>query len=224
AKLLEMVATAVPGVRIRFSTSHPKDMKDEVLETMASLPNICHHIHLPVQSGSNAMLEKMNRKHTREWYLGRIARIREIMPDCAISTDVIAGFCGETEQDHKDTLALMQEAAFDAAFMFQYSERPGTKAARHFTDDVPPETKTARLQEIIELQGRLSQESNRKDVGKCFEVLVEGRSKRSAEDLMGRTQYNKTCVFPGKGHKSGDTVKVIVKDCSPATLICEIAE
>ena len=224
AKLLEMVARLSPSVRVRFATSHPKDMKDEVLLTMAAYPNICKHIHLPVQSGSNAMLEKMRRRHTREWYLERVARIREIMPDCAITTDVITGFCGETEADFEDTLDLFRQVKFDAAFMFQYSERPGTLAQRHYPDDVPPEVKTARLEQVIALQGELSLESNRRDVGKTFEVLVEGFSKKSASDLMGRTSQNKACVFPAAGHKTGEYVTVRVKDCTPATLLCEVVE
>jgi tRNA-2-methylthio-N6-dimethylallyladenosine synthase len=224
AQLLALVAEISPAVRVRFSTSHPKDMKDEVLLTMAAYPNICKHIHLPVQSGSNAMLEKMRRRHTREWYLERVARIREIMPDCAITTDVITGFCGETEEDFEDTLRLFREVRFDAAFMFQYSERPGTLAQRHYPDDVPPEVKTARLEKVIALQGELSLESNRRDVGKTFEVLVEGYSKKSTADLMGRTSQNKACVFPAAGHSVGEYVTVLVKDCTPATLLCEIAE
>ena len=224
AKLLEMVARLSPSVRVRFATSHPKDMKDEVLLTMAAYPNICKHIHLPVQSGSNAMLEKMRRRHTREWYLERVARIREIMPDCAITTDVITGFCGETEADFEDTLDLFRQVKFDAAFMFQYSERPGTLAQRHYPDDVPPEVKTARLEQVIALQGELSLESNRRDVGKTFEVLVEGFSKKSASDLMGRTSQNKACVFPAAGHKTGEYVTVLVKDCTPATLLCKVVE
>lgn len=222
AKLLEMVALLSPSVRVRFATSHPKDMKDEVLLTMAAYPNICKHIHLPVQSGSNAMLEKMRRRHTREWYLERVARIREIMPETAITTDVITGFCGETEADFEDTLDLFRQVRFDAAFMFQYSERPGTLAARHYPDDVPPEVKTERLNRIIALQGELSLESNRSDVGKTFEVLVEGTSKKSASDLMGRTSQNKACVFPAAGHRTGEYVTVLVKDCTAATLLCEM--
>jgi len=223
AALLEQVALIDPSLRVRFSTSHPKDMSDEVLYTMAAHSNICRHIHLPVQSGSNAMLEKMNRKHTREWYLQRIEAIRRIIPDCSITTDVIAGFCGETEQDHQDTLDLFAAVGFDAAFMFQYSERPETKAARHFTDDVPPQTKTARLNEIIALQNKLSLESNRRDIGKIFEVLVEGPSKRSDKDMVGRTSQNKTCVFKASGLKAGDYVNVRVLDCTSATLLCELA-
>ena len=224
AKLLAQVAEISPSVRVRFATSHPKDMKDDVLLTMAAYPNICKHIHLPVQSGSNAMLEKMNRRHTREWYLERAARIREIMPECAITTDVIAGFSGETEEDFEDTLRLFREVRFDAAFMFQYSERPGTKAARHYPDDVPPEVKTERLNRIIALQGELSLESNRRDVGREFEVLVEGFSKKSEADLMGRTSQNKACVFPAAGHAIGEYVTVRVLDCTPATLLCEVVE
>lgn len=222
ARLLEMTAQISPKLRVRYSTSHPKDMSDRVLETMAKYPNICKHIHLPVQSGSNAMLEKMNRRHTREWYLDRIARIREIMPDCAITTDVIAGFCGETEQDHQDTLDLFRQVRFDAAFMFQYSERPGTKAARHYPDDIPLEVKTARLNQIIELQTKLSLESNQKEIGKEFEILIECPSKRSDKEMMGRTSQNKSCVFPAQGHKPGEYVKVRVLSCTSATLICEL--
>ncbi|MBQ7222710.1 MAG: tRNA (N6-isopentenyl adenosine(37)-C2)-methylthiotransferase MiaB [Bacteroidales bacterium] len=220
--LLEKVALLNPRVRIRFSTSHPKDISDKLLYTMAKYDNICNHIHLPVQSGSNVMLEKMRRRHTREWYLERIAKIREVMPDCAISTDVIAGFCGETEQDHQDTLSLFREVGFDFAYMFYYSERPGTMAARHFKDDVPLEVKTERLNQIIELQNTLSLESHKRDVGKTFEVLVDGYSKRSKADLTGRTQQNKTCVFPAGGHSIGEYVTVKVKDCTSATLLCEL--
>ncbi len=222
AQLLAMVAEISPEIRVRFSTSHPKDMKDEVLLTMAKYPNICKHIHLPVQSGSNSVLERMNRRHTREWYLERVARIREIMPDCSITTDAIVGFCGESEADFEDTLRLFREVAFDSAFMFQYSERPGTRAARHFADDIPPEVKTARLEKLIALQSELSLESNRRDVGKCFEVLVEGPSKKSESDLMGRTSQNKACVFAAGGHRKGEYVTVRVDDCTPATLLCTV--
>ena len=224
AQLMAMVAQLDPTVRVRFSTSHPKDIKDELLLTMAAYPNICKHIHLPVQSGSNAMLEKMRRRHSREWYLERIARIREIMPDCAITTDVITGFCGETEADFEDTLDLFRQVKFDAAFMFQYSERPGTLAARHYPDDVPPQVKTERLNRIIALQNSLSAESNRRDVGREFEVLVEGFSKRSTSDLMGRTSQNKACVFPAAGHHKGEYVTVRVLDSTPATLLCEAVD
>ena len=222
AQLLEMVARISPDLRVRFSTSHPKDISDEVIYTMAMYDNICKHIHLPVQSGSNTMLEKMRRKYTREWYLERVRKIRSVMPDCGLTTDIIAGFCGETEQDHKDTLSLMEEAAFDAAFMFQYSERPGTLAARKYPDDVPAEVKTSRLNEIIALQGRLSLESNERDVGKRFRVLVEGVSKKNADELFGRAGNNKVCVFPAGGHKAGDYVDVEVVSCTSATLISRL--
>lgn len=223
-QLLERVALIDPRLRVRFSTSHPKDMGNGVLYTMAMYPNICNHIHLPVQSGSNAMLLKMNRKYTRESYLERVAKIREILPDCTISTDIIAGFCGETEQDHRDTLSLMEAVRFDSAFMFQYSERPNTKAARHFPDDVPPEVKTRRLNEIIELQNRLSLESNQKALGKTFDVLIEGISKRSDQQLIGRTPQNKVCVFDAEGHTIGDYAKVRIHSCTSATLMAKIAE
>ncbi|MGN1226925.1 MAG: tRNA (N6-isopentenyl adenosine(37)-C2)-methylthiotransferase MiaB [Candidatus Cryptobacteroides sp.] len=222
ARLLEMVAQVSPSLRVRFSTSNPQDISDEVLKTMAAYPNICHHIHLPVQSGSNRILEKMRRRYSREWYLERVAKIREIIPDCAISTDVIAGFCSETEEDHQATLSLFREVGFDAAFMFYYSERPGTLAARKYPDDVSLEEKTKRLNEIIALQNNLSLESNRRDLGKVFEVLVEGPSKKSAERLCGRTGTNKVCVWDDSSHKAGDYVKVKVLDCSQATLLCEL--
>ncbi len=234
ARLLEMVAAISPDLRVRFSTSHPKDISDEVIRTIAAHENICRHIHLPVQSGSSTMLEKMRRKYDREWYLERVAKIREIMPDCGLSTDVIAGFSGETEQDHKDTLTLFEQVCFDSAFMFQYSERPGTLASRHYPDDVPPEVKTARLNEIIALQTRMSLKSNQRDLGKTFKVLVEGPSKRNAEDLCGRAGNNKMCVFPSESAsrkakglsplKAGDYVTVKVQDCTSATLICKIVD
>ena len=224
AGLLALVAESVPDLRIRFSTSNPQDISDAVLETMASHANICHHIHLPVQSGSDRMLEKMRRRYTREWYLARVAKIRALMPDCAITTDVIAGFCSETEDDHRDTLSLFEEVGFDAAFMFQYSERPGTLAAKKYPDDVPPEVKTRRLEEIIALQNRLSLESNRRDLGKTFRVLVEGPSKRDPDELCGRNSQNKMCVWPDLQHRPGDYVDVVVKDCSQATLLCERVE
>ena len=230
ARLLEMVAAISPELRVRFSTSHPKDISDEVIRTIASHENICRHIHLPVQSGSSRILEKMRRKYDREWYLERVAKIREIMPDCGLSTDVIAGFCSETEQDHQDTLSLFEQVCFDSAFMFQYSERPGTLASRHYPDDVPPEVKTARLNEIIALQTRMSLKSNRKDMGKTFRVLIEGASRRNADDLCGRAGNNKMCVFPAMAPertarglsplKAGDYVDVEVIDCTSATLIC----
>jgi len=224
AGLLARVAALDPKVRVRFATSHPKDMGDAVLYTMAEYPNICRHIHLPVQSGSNVMLERMNRKYTREHYLERIARIREILPDCSVTTDVIAGFSGETDQDHEATLSLFRTVRYDSAFMFQYSERPGTKASRHYPDDVPAAVKTARLAEIISLQNEISLESNTRCVGQCYEVLVEGPSKRSDEDLMGRTSQNRTCVFPAAGHKAGEYVTVRVLSCTSATLLCEVVE
>ena len=222
AGLLEMVAAVNPLLRVRFSTSHPKDISDKVIETMAAHENICRHIHLPVQSGSNAMLEKMRRKYTREWYLERVEKIRSVMPDCAISTDIIAGFCSETEQDHKDTLSLMEEVGFDAAFMFAYSERPGTLAAKNYPDDVPAETKTARLNEIIALQNRLSLKSNEKDLGKRFKVLIDGVSKRNENEFCGRTSTNKVCVFAAPGHALGEYVEVEAVSCTSATLISKL--
>lgn len=217
--LLAAVAGIDPALRVRFATNHPKDISDKLIRTMAAHDNICDHIHLPVQSGSDRMLEKMRRKYTREWYMERVRTIREILPGCGITTDVIAGFCGETEEDHQATLSLFKEAAFDYAYMFCYSERPGTLAARHYPDDVPPEVKTRRLNEIIELQNRLSLESNQRDVGKTFEVLVEGPSKRNPEELCGRTGSDKMCVFPAEGHKAGDYVRVRIKDRTSATLL-----
>ena len=222
AKLLSMVAAVDPSLRVRFATSHPKDISDEVIETMASTPNICRHIHLPVQSGSDRMLEKMRRKYTREWYLGRVAAIRKAIPDAGITTDVIAGFCSETEEDHRATLSLMEEVGFDWAFMFQYSERPGTLAARNYPDDVPPEVKARRLSEIIELQNRISLQRYRGAIGRTLEVLVEGPSKRDPSQLCGRSSDSKMCVFPAGGHKAGDYVKVKVTDCTSATLVCEL--
>lgn len=224
AALLKTVAEAVPGMRIRFSTSNPQDISDEVLLTMASHPNVCRHIHLPVQSGSDRILEKMRRRYTREWYLSRVDRIRELMPDCAISTDVIAGFCSETEEDHRDTLSLFEKVGFDAAYMFYYSERPGTLAARKYPDDVDIAAKTRRLEEIIALQNRLSLESNRRDLGKEFMVLVEGPSKKNPDELCGRNPQNKMCVWADKAHKAGDFVRVKVRDCTQATLLCDLAE
>lgn len=232
ARLLEMVAAISPELRVRFSTSHPKDISDEVISTIAAHENICRHIHLPVQSGSSRILEKMRRKYDREWYLERVAKIREVMPDCGLSTDVIAGFCSETEQDHQDTLSLFEQVCFDSAFMFQYSERPGTLASRHYPDDVPPEVKTARLNEIIALQTKMSLKSNQKDMGKTFKVLIEGPSKRNPDDLCGRAGNNKMCVFPSMAAEratqglaplgAGNYVNVKVVDCTSATLICEI--
>jgi len=222
ASLLEQVALLNPAIRIRFATSHPKDMSDAVLLAMSRHANICRHIHLPVQSGSDTMLEKMNRKYTRAHYLERIARIREILPDCAVTTDVIAGFCGETEADHEATLSLMREVRYDSAFMFQYSERPGTRASRHFPDDVPADVKTRRLNEIIAQQNEISLAINRTLEGQCFEVLAECVSKRSDAELLGRTSQNKSCVFPAAGHKPGDIVKVRVLSSTSATLRCEV--
>ena len=220
--LLETVAKAVPTVRIRFTTSHPKDMSDATLEVIAKYPNVCKFIHLPVQSGSNAVLKAMNRKYTREWYLDRIAAIRRIVPDAAIGTDVFCGFHGETLDDHAQTLSLMREVGFDSAFMFKYSERPGTFAAKHLPDNIAEEEKVRRLNEIIALQLELSLESNRRDVGKTFEVLVEGRSKRSAADMCGRTSQNKLVVFPKESAKTGDLVLVRIDDASAATLMGKI--
>ena len=222
AQLLEAVAKIDPGLRVRFSTSHPKDISDEVIYTMAMYENICRHIHLPVQSGSNAMLEKMRRKYTREWYLERVRKIRSVIPDCGITTDVIAGFCGETEEDHKDTLSLMEEVGFDSAFMFQYSERPGTLAARKFEDDVPEDVKTRRLNEIIALQNRLSLQSNEREIGRTHKVLIEGVSKKNGDELFGRASNNKVCVFPAEGHRTGDYVNVKVTACTSATLIAKL--
>ena len=220
--LLETVAKAVPTVRIRFTTSHPKDMSDATLEVIAKYPNVCKFIHLPVQSGSNAVLKAMNRKYTREWYLDRIAAIRRIVPDAAIGTDVFCGFHGETLDDHAQTLSLMREVGFDSAFMFKYSERPGTFAAKHLPDNIAEDEKVRRLNEIIALQLELSLESNRRDVGKTFEVLVEGRSKRSADDMCGRTSQNKLVVFPKESAKIGDLVQVHIDEASAATLIGRI--
>ncbi|MCX4336654.1 MAG: tRNA (N6-isopentenyl adenosine(37)-C2)-methylthiotransferase MiaB [Bacteroidales bacterium] len=221
AQLLEMVAKISPELRVRFSTSHPKDISDEVIYTMAMYGNICRHIHLPVQSGSSAMLEKMRRKYDREWYLERVRKIRSVIPDCGITTDVIAGFCGETAQDHAATLSLMEEVVFDSAFMFAYSERPGTLASRKYPDDIPYEVKTERLNEIIALQGRMSLKSNEKEIGRRLKVLVEGASKKNAEELCGRASSNKMCVFPSRGEKAGDYCEVEVVSVTSATLICK---
>ena len=220
AQLLEMVAKVSPELRVRFSTSHPKDISDEVIYTMAMYENICNYIHLPVQSGSSIMLEKMRRKYDREWYLERVRKIRSVIPDCGLSTDVIAGFCGETDQDHNDTLSLMEEVVFDSAFMFAYSERPGTLASRKYPDDIPYELKTQRLNEIIALQGRMSLKSNEKEIGKVLKVLVEGPSKKNPEELCGRASSNKMCVFPSRGEKAGDYCEVKVTSVTSATLIC----
>lgn len=224
AKLLKIIAERFSTMRIRFSTSHPKDMSDETLETIAAYKNICNHIHLPVQSGSSRILKLMNRKYTREWYLERIAAIRRIIPDCGISTDMFCGFHSETEEDHKETLSLMREVVFDSAFMFKYSERPGTFASKNLPDDISEEVKIERLNEIIALQTELSAESNRKDIGKTFEVLVEGFSKRSKEQLFGRTQQNKVVVFDRGDCKIGDLVNVKVTSVTAATLLGELVK
>lgn len=220
-ELLRRVAAISPLLRVRFATSHPKDMSDRLLETMASMPNICRTIHLPAQSGASTMLERMNRKYTREWYLDRVAAIRRYMPDCAITTDLIAGFSGETEEEHRQTLSLMREVGYDFAYMFKYSERPGTFAHRHLPDDISEEVKTRRLTEIIDLQNTLSEESNRRDIGKEFEILVECTSKRSEAQLSGRTSQNKMVVFDRGSHSVGDYVKVRITGCSSATLFGE---
>lgn len=226
AELMRRVASVSPSLRIRFSTSHPKDLSDELIVVMAAYPNICRSIHLPVQSGSSVMLKKMNRKYDREWYLDRIRAIRKAMPDCGISTDIIAGFCGETEEDHKQTLSLMEEVGYDFAFMFKYSERPGTFASRHYPDDIPEEVKLRRLNEIINLQQSLSHESNKRDVGKRFEILVEGESKKNKAQYFGRNSQNKVIVFDNPAlpdgsfrYQVGDYAMAEVLDCTPATLL-----
>jgi tRNA-2-methylthio-N6-dimethylallyladenosine synthase len=224
AELMEKVALIDPKLRVRFSTSHPKDMGDDVLHVMAKYPNICNYIHLPVQSGNTRLLDIMNRGYTREWYMDRINAIRTIVPDCAISTDVIAGFCSETEEEHADTLSLMEWVQYDFAYMFMYSERPKTLAERKFKDDVPEDVKGRRLTEIVDLQQKMSLASNQKDVGKTFEVLVESLSKRSKEHLSGRNSQNKVIIFPKKDYKPGDYVMVKVHDCTAATLLGESVE
>ena len=221
ATLLGMVADAAPEMRVRFTTSHPKDMSDEIIAMIASRPNICNHIHLPVQSGSNSVLKAMNRKYTREWYLDRIAAIRRMIPDCGISTDMFTGFHGETEEDFEQTLSLMREVGFDSAFMFKYSERPGTFASKFLPDNISEEVKIDRLNRMIALMNELSLESNRRDVGKTFEILVEGYSKRSRSDMFGRTQQNKVVVFPARDEKVGDFITVKVNSVSSATLLGE---
>lgn len=220
-ELLRRVAAISPLLRVRFATSHPKDMSDRLLEVMAATPNICRAIHLPAQSGATSMLERMNRKYTREWYLGRVAAIRRLMPDCAITTDLIAGFSGETEEEHLQTLSLMREVGYDFAYMFKYSERPGTFAQKHLPDDVPDGVKSRRLQEIIALQNELGHASNLRDVGREFEVLVEGESRRDAKQLSGRTSQNKVVVFDRGTHRVGDYVRVRITGCTPATLFGE---
>lgn len=217
-ELLRQVARAVPAMRVRFTTSHPKDMSDETLHVIAEEPNVCRHIHLPVQSGSDRILELMNRKYTRAWYMERVEAIRRIVPDCGLSTDIFAGYCSETEEDHALSLSLMRECGYDSAFMFKYSERPGTFASKHYPDDVPEETKVRRLEEMIALQNQLSMESNRRCIGQQFTVLVEGVSKRSREQFFGRTEQNKVVVFDRGTHRIGDFVKVRVTEASSATL------
>ena len=220
-ELIRRVADVSPLLRVRFATSHPKDMSDRLLEVMASMPNICRAIHLPAQSGATSMLERMNRKYTREWYLGRVAAIRRYLPDCAVTTDLIAGFSGETEKEHEATLSLMREVGYEFAYMFKYSERPGTFAHEHLPDDVPDEVKSRRLSEIIALQNELGHASNLRDVGREFEVLVEGRSKRDEKQLSGRTSQNKVVVFDRGRHDVGDYVRVRITGCTPATLFGE---
>lgn len=222
-RLLAIVAEAAPDMRIRFTTSHPKDMTDAIIDVVASYPNICRHIHLPVQSGSDKVLKLMNRKYTRQWYLDRVKAIRQRIPDCGISTDMFTGFHDESEEDFLETLSLMREVGFDAAFMFKYSERPGTLAARTMPDNIAEEVKIERLNRMIELQNTLSAESNHRDIGKEFEVLIEGVSKRSTDQFVGRTSQNKTAVFPRGDYRVGDIVKVRVLDTTSATLICDLA-
>ena len=218
-QLLRTVAEAVPDMRVRFTTSHPKDMSDETLHVIANTPNVCRHIHLPVQSGSDRILRLMNRKYTREWYLGRVDAIRRIIPDCGLSTDIFVGYHSETEEDHQLSLSLMREVGYDSAFMFKYSERPGTYAAQHLPDDVPEDVKILRLNQLIQLQTELSAIANRRDVGKTFDVLVEGFSKRSRAQLMGRTEQNKAVVFDRGTHHIGDTVRVTITSSTSATLL-----
>lgn len=217
-ELLRLVAREAQGMRVRFTTSHPKDMSDDTLRVIAEEPNVCKHIHLPVQSGSNRILKLMNRKYTREWYLDRVAAIRRIVPDCGLSTDIFSGYCSETEEDHQESLSLMRICGYDSAFMFKYSERPGTYASKHLPDDVSEEIKIRRLNELIALQNELSAESNRACEGKEYKVLVEGVSKRSKDQLFGRTEQNKVVVFDRKDYRIGDFVKVKITDSSSATL------
>ncbi len=224
ADLLEMVASISPKLRVRFTTSHPRDLTDKVLEVMARHNNICKYIHLPVQSGNTRVLSVMNRGYSREWYLERMEAVRRIIPDCGISTDIITGFCTETEEEHAETLSLMEQSAFDYAYMFKYSERPGTPAAKKMQDDVPEDVKGRRLQEVIDLQSRLSLQSNQNDIGKEFEVLVEGPSKKNPEEYCGRTSQNKMCVFPKGNAEKGKYIRVKVLACTSATLLTEITE
>jgi tRNA-2-methylthio-N6-dimethylallyladenosine synthase len=223
-ELLRRVARAVPSMRVRFTTSHPKDMSDETLYVIAEEPNVCKHIHLPVQSGSNRVLKIMNRKYTREWYLERVAAIRRIIPECGLSTDIFAGYSSETEEDHQESLSLMRICAYDAAFMFKYSERPGTFASKHYPDDIDEATKIRRLEELIALQNELSLAANQACIGKTYDVLIEGTSKRSREQLFGRTEQNKVVVFDRKGHHPGQTVKVRITEASSATLKGDLVE
>lgn len=223
-QLLRLVAHEAQGMRVRFTTSHPKDMSDETLRVIAEEPNVCKSIHLPVQSGSSRILKLMNRKYTREWYLERVEAIRRIIPDCGLSTDIFSGYCSETEEDHQMSLSLMRACAYDSAFMFKYSERPGTYASKHLPDDVPEEVKVRRLNELIALQNELSAESNRRDVGKVFEVLIEGTSKRSREQLFGRTEQNKVVVFDRGNHRIGEFVRVLITSSSSATLKGEVVD
>ena len=223
-ELLRRVARAVPGMRVRFTTSHPKDMSDETLYVIAEEPNVCKQIHLPVQSGSNRILKLMNRKYTREWYLDRVAAIRRIIPDCGLSTDIFAGYCSETEEDHQESLSLMRECGYDSSFMFKYSERPGTYASKHLPDDIDEATKVRRLEELIALQNELSLAANTACIGKEYEVLIEGTSKRSREQLFGRTEQGKVVVFDRKGHHTGQTVRVRITSASSATLKGELVE
>ncbi|MBU6343475.1 MAG: radical SAM protein, partial [Bacteroidetes bacterium] len=223
ANLLELVAKVHPDLRVRFSTSHPKDMTDEVLHTMAKYENICKYIHLPVQSGNSRILELMNRTYDRAWYIQRIEAIRSILPDCAVSSDIIAGFCSETEEEHQDTLSMIEWAGYSMSYMFYYSERPGTLAARKYADDVPEDVKKRRLQEIIRLQNTISLQHNQKDIGKTFKVLIEGDSRKSDQDFCGRNSQNKMVVFPKKGNlKPGDYTWVQIRDASSATLLGDI--
>ena len=221
ASLLRLVAQTAPDMRIRFTTSHPKDMSDETLHVIAEMPNVCKHIHLPVQSGSNRILQLMNRKYTREWYLDRVSAIRRIIPDCGLSTDIFVGYHSETEEDHQLSLSLMREVGYDSAFMFKYSERPGTYASKHLPDDVPEDVKIRRLNELIALQTDISAQQNKKDEGREFDVLVEGFSKRSREQLCGRTEQNKMVVFPKENHHIGQTVRVRITGSTSATLLGE---
>ena len=220
--LLRTVARTAPDMRVRFTTSHPKDMSDETLRVIAEEPNVCRHIHLPVQSGSNRVLKAMNRKYTREWYLDRVAAIRRIIPDCGLSTDIFAGYCGETEEDHQLSLSLMRECAYDSAFMFKYSERPGTYASKNLPDDVPEETKIRRLNELIALQNELSLTANLRCIGQEYDILIEGVSKRSREQLFGRTEQNKVVIFDRADHRVGETIRVRITEATSATLKGEV--